>query len=154
MTSSFWEKHIYWQTEDVLQPPPTEKKRWSRKQVIAFSCIYETDSPFLCFCLCDRSMKDICPAGSFIHRVRSSGVSTTLMTACNCPITHTNVHSGPLFPAKKMHFHCGPGCQPPGVTANSVEPLRKNNVIFIRGDMGCPPHYHSSPEWNRLSPLP
>lgn len=57
-------------------------------------------------------MKDLCPASSFIHRVQRSGVSTALMTACNCSITHTNVHSGPLFPAKKMHFHCGPGCQP------------------------------------------
>lgn len=93
-------------------------------------------------------MKDICLTGSFIHRVQRSGVSTTLMTACNCSITHTNVHSGPLFPAKKMHFHCGPGCQRPGVTANRVEPLRcgnrKNNVIFIRRDMGCPAHYHSA----------
>lgn len=56
--------------------------------------------------------------------------------------------SGPFFPAKKMHFHCGPGCQPPGVTANSVKPLRcgnrKNNVIFMREDMSCPPHYHSA----------
>lgn len=54
---------------------------------------------------------------------------------------------GPPIP-RKMHFHWGPDCLPPGVTANSMESLRcgnrKNNVIFMWADMGCPPHYHSA----------
>ena len=124
------------------------ERRWSRKQVIAFSCLYETDSHFLCFCLCEGRMKDICPTGSFFHRVQRSGVSTTLMTACNCSITHTNVRRGPPFPAKKNAFSLWSGLSIRASQPIAPEPLRcgkrKNNVIFMRGDMGCPPHYHSA----------
>lgn len=55
---------------------------------------------------------------------------------------------GPSPHPQKMHVHRGPYCLPPGIMANSVESLRcgsrRNNVIFMRGDMGCPPHYHSA----------
>lgn len=90
-----------------------------------------------------RLFEDICPKMLWVN------CSAALMLACNCSITHTNVHSVPLSKQK----HCISLFFPIVdliVTAWASQPIewglsdagnRENNVIFISGDSSAP-HYH------------
>lgn len=101
--------------------------------------------------------EDICPLELLIYKVLCFDGSAALMVACNCSITHTNVHSTPFFKTKHcisflfIFFppHCGPDCHRLSIAANSEWGLsdpgnRENNVIFISRDISSPPHYHST----------
>ena len=88
-----------------------------------------------------------------------SAVLWALMTACNCSITHTNVHS--LSLSKQNHcisifflafffFFFKAGLIVAVETSQPIEwglsdpGNRENNVIFISGDISSLPHYHST----------
>lgn len=85
----------------------------------------------------------------FIQRALCFDCSKALMVACNCSITHTNVHSLPLSQQK----HCISiffSAVDLIVTVSASQPIewvlsdpgnRENNAIFMSGDISSPPHY-------------
>lgn len=84
------------------------------------------------------------------------------MVACNCSITHTNVHSMPFCKTKTLRFFylfflslpLAPSLiLDPIVNLGAAQPIERslsdpgnseNNVIFINRDISSPPHYHST----------
>lgn len=85
-----------------------------------------------------------------------------LMTACNCSITHTNVHSLPL--SKQNHFisfifnSCRPDCQCLNIAANRVRSFKSReqreqcHIHTQRHQLSSSLPRHC--EWKLLSPQP